>query len=400
MREVEEWPGLHCRLQGRRRGPCRRPQMGGDGEDRHRHHSAAVFAAPRRSLLGLGRDEAQHPMQQPDEPFAVGMEKAVVATAPQALGQDVTQQQPQEVRPGQGAGFLGAGVVGIAEGHLTVRVAQDVLLRQHPAIEIAAKVDQRLVPVADWLAVDHPLGRQVGPDGPAEFLHRGEPLGPEDLSQGLVGEEELARLAIPVAGGGVDGPSGQHHMHMGMEVEGAVVGVQHHGGAQVPMQGLVAQPERGEGLPGEADEEIIGLALMVVDQRTQGRGQGEGDQVVVDRQELGALPFEPSLAGLVLALGAEAVAAGQREDRVAVAVLAVDGGGAQCLGAALLDRRQGLAVAGQQPAAVLLLQIREEGLDHLGKGDHAASRQRRTKDSSRRPWRSRAWAAVTSVRCA
>ena len=80
--------------------------MGGDGEDRRRHRSAAVFAAPRRSLLRLGRDEAQHPMQQPDEPLAVGMEQAVVATAPQALGQDVTQQQPPEVRPGQGAGFV------------------------------------------------------------------------------------------------------------------------------------------------------------------------------------------------------------------------------------------------------------------------------------------------------
>lgn len=116
------------------------------------------------------------------------------------------------------------------------------------AIEIAPEVDQRLVTVADRLAVDHPLRRQVGPDGPAEFLHRGEPLGPEDLGQGLVGEEELARLAMPVAGGGVDGPGGQHDMHVGMEVEGAAVGVQHHGGAQVPVQGLVTPPERREGL--------------------------------------------------------------------------------------------------------------------------------------------------------
>jgi hypothetical protein len=46
-------------------------------------------------------------MQQPDEPLGVGMEKAIVATAPKAFGQDVTQQQPQEVRPGQGAGFVG-----------------------------------------------------------------------------------------------------------------------------------------------------------------------------------------------------------------------------------------------------------------------------------------------------
>jgi hypothetical protein len=46
------------------------------------------------------------------------------------------------------------------------------------------------------------------------------------------------------------------------------------------------------------------------------------------------------------------VAAGQREDLTAAAGVAMDGGGAQCLGAAALDRRQGLVVAGRQPAAV------------------------------------------------
>jgi len=129
MREVKGWPGLHRRLHGRRRGPCRRPQTGEGGKDRQRHRSAAVFAAPRWPFLGLGRDASQHQVQQPNEPLAVGMEKAVIATAPKALGQDVTQQQPQEVRPGQGAGFVGPGVVGVAKGYLTVRAAQDVLLR-------------------------------------------------------------------------------------------------------------------------------------------------------------------------------------------------------------------------------------------------------------------------------
>jgi hypothetical protein len=42
--------------------------------------------------------------------------------------------------------LVGPGVVGVAKGHLTVRVAQDVLLRQHPAIEVAPKESQRLVP--------------------------------------------------------------------------------------------------------------------------------------------------------------------------------------------------------------------------------------------------------------
>lgn len=83
---------------------------------------------------------------------------------------------------------MGPGVVGVAKGHLTVRAAQEVLLWQHAALEVAPEVDQRLVTVADRLAVDHPLCRQVDLDGPAVRLHRDEPLGPEDFGQGLVGE--------------------------------------------------------------------------------------------------------------------------------------------------------------------------------------------------------------------
>ena len=85
---------------------------------------------------------------------------------------------------------------------------------------------------------------------------------------------------------------------------------------------------------------------MGVDQRSQGLGQGEGDQVVVDREEFGALAFQPEFAGRVLALGAEAMTARQGEDLVGLAVVTVDGGGAAGLSAAVADRRQGLALPG------------------------------------------------------
>lgn len=56
-------------------------------------------------------------------------------------------------------------------------------------------------------------------------------------------------------------PQASYKMHMRMEVEGAAVGGQHHGGTEVPVQGLVAEPERREVLPGEADEQTWLLPL-------------------------------------------------------------------------------------------------------------------------------------------
>ena len=145
------------------------------------------------------------------------------------------------------------------------------------------------------------------------------------------------------------------------------------------MEGLVAQAEGRKGLPDQTQKEAIGHALVVVDQGPQGLGQGEGQQVVVDRQALGALALDPGLAGFVLALRTEAMTTGEGEDLVVVAVVAVDGGAAAGLGAAALDGGQGLAMTGQQAGAILGLQFRQEGADDLGQADHAASFQGRTK---------------------
>jgi hypothetical protein len=236
-----------------------------------------------------GRDEPKHQVQQRDEPFAVGMEEAVVAAAAEAFGQDVVQQQPQEVGPGQGTGPADPMIVGVAEGHLAVLAAQDVLLWQHPAIEVAPKVHQGLVTRADPLAVDHPCVREPGLDRPALRLHRGEPLGAEDLGQGRMGEEKLALFGAPFLVGAVDRPGWKHDIDVGMKVEGPVVGVKHRGGTEVALQGWITQAEVGKALPTEADQQIVGLALMVEDQGAERRGEGEGDQLIVDRQELGAL---------------------------------------------------------------------------------------------------------------
>ena len=176
--------------------------------------------------------------------------------------------------------------------------------------------------------------------------------------------------------------------------------MQHRRGAQPSLQRLVVQSELRKGLPAELDQQIVGLTLVRADQRTQLGRQGKGDQVVIDRQQLGSLPLEPLLHRLVLALGTSAMAAREQERILMAARVAMDGRRAARLGAALKDRRQGIALPREQPLAVLRLQLRQKGCRHLGQADHAASFQRRTKDASNWSWRSRAWALVTSVRWA
>lgn len=61
-------------------------------------------------------------MQQRDQPLLVRMQKAVVARPPEALGQDVLQQQVQEVGAGERAELrFPALAVAIAEADLPVR---------------------------------------------------------------------------------------------------------------------------------------------------------------------------------------------------------------------------------------------------------------------------------------
>ena len=52
-----------------------------------------------------------------------------------------------------------------------------------------------------------------------------------------------------------------------MKVQGPAVGVQHHRRAELSPQCLVAQAELGKGLPSELDQQVVGHALVVVDQR-------------------------------------------------------------------------------------------------------------------------------------
>ena len=91
----------------------------------------------------------------------------------------------------------------VAEGDHAILTAQDILLPDHPPVEVPAKIDDRLVAVAHIPAVDHPLFGAVTGHLQAA-VHQGlEEFGPEYPGQGLVTEEIACRLYPPVRIGGL-----------------------------------------------------------------------------------------------------------------------------------------------------------------------------------------------------
>ena len=79
------------------------------------------------------------------------MQQAVVSAATKAFRQHVNQQQAQEVDAGQAANLQGAGLgVAVAETHVVGAVdAEDIGLTQHPAVEVAREIGERLSAIAD-----------------------------------------------------------------------------------------------------------------------------------------------------------------------------------------------------------------------------------------------------------
>lgn len=119
-----EGAGLHGRLRCLHRiGSADRHRRKSPPQDAHR--LAAARAGKRRP--GFVRRwragcDSEHEMQQRDQALLVRMQEAVVPRPPQALGQDVLQQQVEEVGTGQRADFgFPALTVAVAEAHPRVR---------------------------------------------------------------------------------------------------------------------------------------------------------------------------------------------------------------------------------------------------------------------------------------
>ena len=121
-----------------------------------------------------------------------------------------------------------------------------------------------------------------------------------------------------------------------------------------------------------AKEQAIDQLLVAARDLAQFLRQGEGEQKVGDRQEQRLLLLQPFLPGRVLALGTVAILARM----VAVALLAALGTlvdlSAERFGAALLDVRHRVQVAGRHARPVLLAVLRSIAAKDLGQLYHVS----------------------------
>ena len=99
------------------------------------------------------------------------MQKAIIARSSEALGQDVLQDQVQEIDCGQRAHFQCPTLaVPVVKADLSVVAGQDVGLPDHAAIKVAPQIDECLVAVTHTFAIDHPFGGScAGKASPACF---------------------------------------------------------------------------------------------------------------------------------------------------------------------------------------------------------------------------------------
>lgn len=230
------------------------------------------------------------------------MQKAEVARAPEALGQDMSENQPEELGAGQCSGaHLSGFAVLITKSHLTVPAGNNVLLLDDAFIKIAPKINQRLVAAADRLDVDDPFFGVTGRQYQFFLCHRLEQFGAKDFGQRLVIEQVAgwvlaAALGAPQAFVRIDGCRGHHQMHMRVVIEATGMGMQHRDGAGVSLKLSVVLRKGFDRLPATTNHQAIQCALLLPGQCSEFFGQGEGQQKILGGHLPLQLPLQPLLA--------------------------------------------------------------------------------------------------------
>jgi len=250
------------------------------------------------------------------------VQKPEVAGAPEALGQDMLEQQPEEGGAGERSRFAAASfAVAVAKGDLAVVAGEDVLFLEHAPVQIAAQIDQSLFPGADVLAVHDPLPGMGPRQGHSGLGKSCKQLGSVHLRQCLVVEQiALAGLGAPQFFVGVDGGGRHHTMDVGVIVQAAGMGMEHRHGAGRALKLLVVAAEGQQRLPGALHQQAIERLWMGQGQGAKFRRQGEGQQEVRAGHQRFPLPFQPLLALVVLAVGTQPVAAGMGHEDLLFAV--------------------------------------------------------------------------------
>ena len=247
------------------------------------------------------------------------MQKAVIARTSESFGQNVLQDQAQEVGTAQAAlPHFPALAVAVAKADLPASAAENVAFAQHTAIEVAPEIDQRLFAIADAFAVDDPFRRQLAGQRVAFRLQCDEQLTAKDLGQRLV-IEEVAGLGSPVALPGVKRRRRHRQVNVRVKFQPSRVGMQHRHRTGFALEFPVVLAKGLHGGPGGGEERGVDGFGLADSKWPQFLGQGEGEQEILGGHLQTPLAFQPDFAFVMLAMRTAAMAAGVRNQPLFVA---------------------------------------------------------------------------------
>ena len=126
-------------------------------------------------------------------------------------------------------------------------------------------------------------------------------------------EQVLTLLAAPALLLVIDRAGRHHQMHMRMEIEPPVMGMQDRHRSGCALQGFVILTESINRFPCTFGDQVVEDFLMLPHQRSPLRRQGERDHKIIAGELFGLLAFYPLLRFVRLTMRAVAVPAGVRD---------------------------------------------------------------------------------------
>jgi hypothetical protein len=203
----------------------------------------------------------QNQLDQRQELFCIAVQKAIVSHSAKALGEDMLYDQVNEILAGQSSVFYGLGLAfDIPKSNLAVCVGDDVLFGDHAFVQVFGKVFDGFGTFADVPAVDDPFARGLWNIKTA-FAQLLQKACAKDLGEIILFKQKFPFFLFPLLSGTNDATAWYDRMNMGMVIQSATVGMQHHGHPDFSPQVLGVQSEILENADNAQKEQGVDLFL-------------------------------------------------------------------------------------------------------------------------------------------
>jgi len=267
-------------------------------------------------------------------PTAATGQETEVPDADKAARQHVQQKATQKLIDVQSQKSLLILVSGVApaERHLVLGEGNEPVVGNRNAMGVGAEVTKHLIGAAErWFAVNHPVqpiklvdqtSEQLGLRQAAKqsvelelsrsvsLLEGFQELAAEDFAEHPLGKKEAGIARVhPVCVIARQAAGGHDAVSVGMMLQLLIPGVQNAEEANLSAEALGVRGDFDQGLGAATEQQPVDRFFVLQGQRSQLVGERKHDMSVRRREQFGAPRGQPTVARLVLALGAVPVPA-------------------------------------------------------------------------------------------